>query len=70
MDKEIKKIQESLINNLKRLDKAKDNITDEVARSNAISQLANTYIKACNLVIRVEESKFNIRMNIKNLDEE
>lgn len=70
MNNEIKIIQDKLISNLERLDKAKDNITDEVARSNAISQLANTYIKACNLVIRVEESKFNIRMNIKNLDEE
>jgi hypothetical protein len=45
------------MNNLDRLDNEKDNLSDEVARSNAISQLANTYIKTCNLIIRVEESK-------------
>ena len=57
MDKDIKIIQEKLMNNLERLDTAKDNISEEVARSNAISQIANTYIKSCNLVIRAEESK-------------
>ena len=66
MNNEIKKIQETLINNLERLDNAKDNISEEVARSNAISQIANTYIKSCNLIIRVEESKFNIKKMIKD----
>lgn len=61
MDKDIKRIQETLMNNLERLDVAEDNISEEVARSNAISQIANTYIKSCNLVIRVEESKVNVR---------
>lgn len=60
MKEDIKKIQEKLMNNLERLDKAKDNISEEVARSNAISQIANTYIKSCNLVIRVEESKVKV----------
>lgn len=64
MDKDIKKIQEKLINNLERLDNAKDNVSEEVARSNAISQIANTYIKSCNLVIRAEESKLNIKRKI------
>lgn len=64
MDKDIKIIQERLMNNLDRLDNEKDNLSDEVARSNAISQLANTYIKTCNLVIRVEESKVNLRDKI------
>ena len=64
MNEDIKNIQEKLMNNLERLDKEKKNISDEVARSNAISQLANTYIKTCNLVIRVEESKFNIKNKI------
>lgn len=69
MNKEIKIIQEKLIKNLKRLDKESENINDEVARSNAISQLANTYIKTCNLVIRVEESKLNIKSKIKEINE-
>ena len=64
MNEDIKTIQEKLMNNLERLDNEKDNLSDEVARSNAISQLANTYIKTCNLIIRVEESKFGIRNKI------
>ena len=67
MNEEIKTIQKTLMNNLERLDNAKDNISDEVARSNAISQIANTYIKSCNLVIRVEESKGNIRTKISDV---
>ena len=71
MEKDIKTIQERLMNNLERIDTATDNISEEVARSNAISQLANTYIKSCNLVIRAEESKVNIRNKIgKASDEE
>ena len=61
MEKDIKTIQESLMSNLKRLDDATDNINEEVARSNAVSQLANTYIKSCNLIIRVEESKVVVK---------
>lgn len=60
-EKNIGKIQESLMNNLERLVKAKDNISEEVARSNAVAQLANTYIKSMNLLIRVEESKVNVK---------
>lgn len=67
MEKDIKAIQESLMNNLEKLDKAKDNLSEEVSRSNAISQLANTYIKSCNLVIRVEESKANIKNKINEV---
>lgn len=68
MNKEIKNIQERLMRNLERLDNAKDDISNEVARSNAISQLANTYIKTCNLVIRVEESKLNVKRKISDLN--
>lgn len=67
MENDIKTIQETLMNNLDRLDTAKDNISEEVARSNAISQIANTYIKSCNLVIRVEESKLNVRNKISDV---
>lgn len=72
MNEDIRKIQERLMNNLERLDTANDNISEEVARSNAISQIANTYIKSCNLVIRVEESKINVRKKIGDVvnDEE
>lgn len=64
MENDIKTIQGKLMNNLERLDSATDNISEEVARSNAISQIANTYIKSCNLVIRAEESKVNVRNKI------
>ncbi len=67
MNANIKLIQEKLMNNLERLDSEKDNLSDEVARSNAISQLANTYIKTCNLVIRVEESKLNLQGKISDV---
>lgn len=67
MNKELKKIQEKLINNLERLDKETENIEKEVARSNSISQLANTYIKSCNLIIRIEENKTNLKSKIKSV---
>lgn len=67
MEKDIKKIQERLMNNLERLDGAEENLSDEVARSNAISQLANTYIKSCNLLIRAEECEIDIRHKIKDV---
>ena len=64
MNKNIEVIQDKLIKNLIRLDEEQHNLNDEVSRSNAISQLANTYIKTCNLVIRVEESKEAIKNKI------
>lgn len=67
MENDIKTIQGKLMNNLERLDSATDNISEEVARSNAISQIANTYIKSCNLVIRAEESKVNVRNKISDV---
>lgn len=72
MKDNIKDIQLKLINSLERLDKAKDDLNEEVARSNAISQLANTYIKSCNLIIRVEESKNGVKNKINGVinDEE
>ena len=64
---DIKEIQERLMNNLERLDNAKENISEEVARSNAVAQLSNTYIKTCNLVIRIEESKNDIRNKVSKV---
>ena len=67
MENNIKEIQEKLMNSLKRLDGTKNDLNEEVARSNAISQLANTYIKSCNLIIRVEESKNGVRNKINGV---
>lgn len=67
MENNITIIQNRLMENLERLNNAKDNLSDEVARSNAISQLANTYIKSCNLVIRVEETKVDVSKQIKDV---
>lgn len=67
MNENIKTIQEKLMNNLERLDRANDNLKEEVARSNAISILANTYIKSCNLIIRVEENKLNLQGKISEV---
>lgn len=57
MNDNILEIQKRLMTSLERLDNAKENISEEVARSNAISELSNTYIKTCNLNIRLEEMK-------------
>lgn len=72
MNNDLKIMQEKIMNNMERLDTAKENISEEVARSNAISLLVNTYIKSCNLIIRVEESKLNLKNKIKDVidDEE
>lgn len=70
MNEDIKIIQEKLMKNLERLDTAKNDIENEVARSNAVSQLSNTYIKTCNLLIRVEESKKGTRKKIRDINEE
>jgi len=67
MNNEIKNIQQKLLSNLDRLDNATENVEQEIARSNAVSQLANTYIKSCNLIIRVEETKINIESKIKEV---
>lgn len=66
-DKDIANIQEKLISNLNRLDAEKVSVKEEVARVNAISQLANTYIKICNLIIRVQESKANVKQQISEI---
>lgn len=67
MEDNIKDIQVKLMNSLERLDNAKDSLGEEVARSNAISQLANTYIKSCNLIIRVEETKKGVKNKINGV---
>lgn len=52
----IERIQDTLMLELDRLNQ--DNVDSlEVARSNAISNTALTYIKAENLKIRIEETK-------------
>ena len=68
MENNIKIIQDKLIANLERLDNEKNNVQEEVARSNAISQLANTYVKTCNLIIRVEESKNIVKNKIEEIN--
>lgn len=70
MERDISTIQEKLMSNLERLDTAEDNLQEEVSRSNAISQLANTYIKSCNLVIRAEESKIAIQTKLSGVNNE
>jgi hypothetical protein len=64
MNEDLKTIQETIMNSLEKLEVAVEDIGTEVARSNAVSQLANTYIKSCNLLIRVEESKLNLKSKI------
>ena len=67
MNDDIKNIQSKLLNSLEILSNAtKDNLELEVARSNSVAQLANTYIKSCNLIIRVNESNKKLEELINN----
>lgn len=67
MNDDIKNIQSKLLNALEILTNAtKDNLELEVARSNSVAQLANTYIKSCNLIIRVNESNTKLKELIDN----
>ena len=67
MNDDIKNIQSKLLNALEILSNAtKDNLELEVARSNSVAQLANTYIKSCNLIIRVNESNKKLEELINN----
>lgn len=67
MNDDIKNIQSKLLSALEILTNAtKDNLELEVARSNSVAQLANTYIKSCNLIIRVNESNTKLKELIDN----
>ena len=67
MNDDIKNVQSKLLNALEILSNAtKDNLELEVARSNSVAQLANTYIKSCNLIIRVNESNKKLEELINN----
>ena len=67
MNDDIKNIQSKLLNSLEILTNAtKDNLELEVARSSSVAQLANTYIKSCNLIIRVNESNTKLKELIDN----
>lgn len=65
MNKEIEFIQNKLIESIDKLDIEEENVAQEISRANAIALLSNTYIKSCNLVIRVEELKN--KEHIKNI---
>lgn len=69
MNEDIKIMQNKIMSNLERLDNAEigADLGEEVSRSNAISQLVNTYIKSCNLIIRAEESKIDIKNRINKV---
>ena len=71
MNEDIKKIQTKLLGALDKLsDTTNANLQEEVSRSNAIAQLANTYIKSCNLIIRVEEAQSMVKTKIEMMKNE
>lgn len=64
----ITEIQEMLLRELKRLDN--DNYmaekgSQEVARSNALTNSAMTYIKSVNLELRIFETKDKFKVSVK-----
>ena len=67
------KIQEMLMRQMKRLDNddlMEDHCKDEVARGNAISQSANTFLKSVNVGIRVIEMSKNLKLKQETLKNE
>jgi len=66
-------IQETLMRQIKRIDDetlhGKD-LEQEIARSNAISNTANTYIKTININIRVKELADKFKVTKKSINEE
>lgn len=72
MEKDIKNIQQYLMNRLEKLndDKyMKDNLKGEVARSNATANTALTYIKVVNLKLRVNSLSSKERKAIKEISD-
>lgn len=70
--KEIETIQEYLMNRLDKLndDKyMKDNLKDEVMRSNAVTNSALAYMKIKNLELRLKGLSFEERQLIKKVSE-
>lgn len=70
--KEIETIQEYLMNRLNKLndDKyMKDNLKDEVMRSNAVTNSALAYMKIKNLELRLKGLSFEERQLIKKVSE-
>lgn len=73
MNNKILVIQEMLMRQMKRLDDDKEMATngkEEVARSNALSQDAMTFIKTVNLGLRIKEVAERQGQNIDTLNEE
>ncbi len=69
MNNELKKIQKMLMNQMERLDNnetMKDN-TIEIARGNALSQNAITYIKTINVGLRIIEMQEKYGNKVKNV---
>ena len=67
------KIQEMLMRQMERLDDndlMETNCRDEVARGNAISQSANTFLKSVNVGIRVIEMSKNLEIKQETLKNE
>lgn len=72
MENNIEKIQEYLMLRLDRLNDdeyMKENIKDEIARSNAVTNSALAYMKMENLKIRVNSLSSDERNHIKRLSE-
>lgn len=66
-NKDINIIQETLMRDLARLDNddlIKQNGQIEIARSNALSKTASTYIQSVALVLKVESAKKKQKKNI------
>ena len=71
MNNNLLKIQETLMKEIERLDNVSvEECSNEVARSNAITNSSLTFIKSINLQLRVKEVADKIGVNTKSINKE
>lgn len=72
MNNNLLKMQEMLMRQMERLDEGKNNedMNREVARSNALSQSANTFIKSVNVGLRIKEIADKQQITVKSINKE
>ena len=73
MNNKLLDIQEALMKQIKRIDNDKlsnENLVNEIARSNALSNTANTFIKTVNVNIRIKELANRFETTKEKINEE
>ena len=70
MENKLIELQEILFKNIASLDKETENIANEIARNNTLSNSVTTFIKAVNLNLRIKEVACKNKQTIESLKTE